>query len=62
VVKTAIASETHSRTRYQQGLASFLDLLNVQQSRFDAELSLIRVKVNQLTNRITLGLALGIGA
>ncbi len=62
VVKTAIASETHSRTRYQQGLASFLDLLNVQQSRFDAELSLIRVKVNHLTNRITLGLALGIGA
>jgi multidrug efflux system outer membrane protein len=58
---SAKTAEQNYHLRYSQGLVDILDLLNVQQTRFSAETTLIQINVNLLTNRIDLGLALGLG-
>ena len=47
--------------KYRQGLVTLLDLLQVQQQTFDLKSQLSQVIYNRLANRITLGLALGLG-
>jgi len=47
--------------RYQGGRASYLDLLTVQRTLFDAELSLARTRRNQLVSVVKLYKALGGG-
>lgn len=58
---SAKSSEKNYQSRYRQGLADILDLLKVQQNRFDTEANLIQTQVDLLNNRINLGLALGLG-
>ncbi|WP_067863111.1 TolC family protein [Neptuniibacter marinus] len=55
-----LSSDTY-REKYRQGLVSFLDLLEVQQQTFNLEAQLTEITYQRLTNRITLGLALGLG-
>ena len=47
--------------KYRQGLVTLLDLLQVQQQTFDLKSQLSQVIYNRLANRVTLGLALGLG-
>jgi NodT family efflux transporter outer membrane factor (OMF) lipoprotein len=47
--------------QYRQGLTSFLDLLTIQKETFDLEAELTQITYQRLSNRITLGLALGLG-
>jgi outer membrane protein TolC len=47
--------------QYRQGLTTFLDLLTIQKQSFDLEAELTQVTYQRLSNRITLGLALGLG-
>ena len=49
------------QTKYRQGLVSILDLLDVQQDLYDLEEQLDDLNYQRLNNRITLGLALGLG-
>lgn len=64
-LKEAVASAQRSyvsfREKYQQGLVNIFDLLNSQQQTFDLKAQLIQIKYSRLTNRIDLGLALGLG-
>lgn len=55
------ASLAHYRARYRDGLNDILDLLNAKQSAFSARIQLLQTQQTRLTNRITLGLALGMG-
>lgn len=48
--------------KYRQGLSDMLDLLTVQTQTFDLAIQLNTLKYERLANRVTLGLALGIGA
>ncbi len=57
----ADASFEHYRARYREGLVDILDLLTAEQSAFDARTALLQVRQDRLNNRITLGLALGMG-
>lgn len=54
-------SEKNYQNRYRQGLVDILDLLQAQQSRFDTQSNVIETERTLLTNRIDLGLALGLG-
>lgn len=47
--------------KYRKGLVSILDLLEVQQKTFDLESQLNDLTYEHLSNRISLGLALGLG-
>lgn len=47
--------------QYRQGLINLLDLLQVQQQTFDLRSQLIQITHQRYRNRITLGLALGLG-
>ena len=47
--------------RYRDGLADIFDLLNAQQQAFDREVQYLEVRQSRKTNRITLGLSLGLG-
>ncbi len=47
--------------KYRQGLASFLDLLTVQTQTFDLQIQKTQLIYQRLSNRISLGLALGLG-
>jgi outer membrane protein TolC len=47
--------------QYRQGLTSFLDLLTIQKETYDLEAELTQITFQRLSNRITLGLALGLG-
>jgi len=49
------------QTKYRQGLASFLDLLTVQTQTFDLQIQKTQLIYQRLSNRISLGLALGLG-
>jgi NodT family efflux transporter outer membrane factor (OMF) lipoprotein len=64
-IESALANSHNSLARYQEsyraGLVDILDLLNVQQQTFDLELQLDNLNNERLTNRIDLGLALGLG-
>lgn len=55
------ASLAHYQTRYRDGLNDILNLLNAKQNAFDARIQLLQTQQARLTNRITLGLALGMG-
>jgi len=64
-IENALQSARRNLQQYQQkyrnGLVSVLDLLNVQQEAFDLESQLNELTFQRLSNRITLGLALGLG-
>ncbi|GAB3103179.1 TolC family protein [Aestuariicella hydrocarbonica] len=49
------------QSKYRSGLATMLDLLLVQQQAYDLEAQLDNLTYQFLSNRITLGLALGLG-
>ncbi|MFK4752269.1 TolC family protein [Oceanobacter antarcticus] len=59
---SARANEERYLRRYRSGLVDLLDLLTVQQSRYDLEGTLNTLTYQRLSNRITLGLALGLPA
>ncbi len=54
-------SEVEFRERYESGLATILDRLDTERAVFDARASLLAVRCERLKNRVTLGLALGMG-
>lgn len=58
---TSIDNLAHYRESYRQGLSNMLDLLIVQTQTFDFAIQLNNLKYERLANRVTLGLALGIG-
>lgn len=55
------ASLEHYLAAYSDGLADILDLLNAEQTAFDAHIQLLEVQQSRLANRVDLGLALGMG-
>jgi len=57
----AEASLQHYQARYQDGLNDILDLLNARRSAFSTRIQLLQTQQARLSNRITLGLALGMG-
>lgn len=59
--ESAKRSENTYTTRYRQGTVSLIDLLQVQQQTFSLQTQVTQLTYQQLTNRITLGLALGLG-
>ncbi|WCE31569.1 TolC family protein [Vibrio sp. SCSIO 43137] len=65
-IRDALASAKRSSVtyeeKYRQGLATIFDLLTAQQKTFDLESQLTQMTYNRLSNRIDLGLALGLGA
>ena len=54
------SSDTYTK-QYRQGLVDILDLLSVYQQTYDLQAQLLQLQFNQLSNRIRLGLALGLG-
>ncbi len=60
-LKNAERSFETYQTKYRQGLVTFLDLLTVQTQTFDLQVQKTQLTYNRLSNRITLGLALGLG-
>ena len=64
-INTALESAQRSYStylsKYQQGLVDILDLLTVQKKLYDLEAQLAQINYTLLTNRIDLGLALGLG-
>ncbi|WP_321492407.1 TolC family protein [uncultured Desulfobacter sp.] len=65
-IETALATAVDTLVQYQksyrQGLSGMLDLLVVQAQTFDLAIQQNTLKYERLANRVTLGLALGIGA
>ncbi|MEM1230830.1 MAG: TolC family protein [Pseudomonadota bacterium] len=57
----ARSNRTLFESRYRDGVANVFDLLNAQQSAFDAEVALLNTQLRQNQNRVDLGLALGLG-
>lgn len=64
-IKEALANAERSSenytSKYRQGLADVLDLLTVYQQTYNLKAQLLQLYFNQLSNRIDLGLALGLG-
>lgn len=60
-LSTARRSLQQYQQRYRSGLATLLELLEVQQQSYDLEASLNNLTQQRLANRIDLGLALGLG-
>lgn len=64
-ISTALQSAERNLLNYQQryrnGLATILELLSVQQQRYDLQAQLNTLAYQRLANRIDLGLALGLG-
>lgn len=64
-IETSLNSAENSLQAYQKsyraGLVDILDLLSVQERVYDLEIQLDNLIHEQLANRITLGLALGLG-
>lgn len=54
-------TQSHYEARYREGLVSILDVLNVQRSTFELAENLLQVRFERLSNRIDLGLAMGLG-
>lgn len=65
LTKSALASAKRSEitntSRYRQGTVSLIDLLNIQQQTFSLQAQVTQLKYEKLNNRISLGLALGLG-
>ncbi len=60
-VKAAKNAESLSRLRYDQGVASYLEVLDTERTSFNSELELSQTKQNYLTTYIKLYKALGGG-
>lgn len=64
-IETALRNSQNSLSRYhnnyRQGLVDILDLLTVQSQTYDLQIQLNNLIYERLANRITLGLALGLG-
>ncbi|WDE05862.1 TolC family protein [Thalassomonas viridans] len=60
-LQSARRSEVTYTERYRLGTVSLIDLLQVQQQTFSLQAQVTRLTYQKLTNRITLGLALGLG-
>lgn len=64
-IESALASARNNLAQYERsyrsGLVDILDLLTVQQQTYDLEAQLDALRHDRLVNRITLGLALGLG-
>jgi outer membrane protein TolC len=64
-IKLALASAKRSEvtytSRYRQGSVSLIDLLQIQQQTFSLQAQVTQLTYARLNNRITLGLALGLG-
>jgi len=60
-VVSAQRSFSNYQSKYQQGLVDILDLLSVQQQVYNLQAQLSQLNYTILTNRIDLGLALGLG-
>lgn len=54
-------SEVTYTTRYRQGTVTLIDLLQIQQRTFSLQTQVTQLTYERLNNRITLGLALGLG-
>lgn len=52
---------TQYQKKYRSGLVTLLDLLDVEQQTYDLQAQLDDLTLQRLNNRITLGLALGLG-
>jgi multidrug efflux system outer membrane protein len=57
----ARATQKVAQSRYERGLESYLEVLDAQQTRFQAEEDLVLVDLSIMTNRVTLHRALGGG-
>ena len=60
-LQSAQRSFSNYQSKYQQGLVDILDLLTVQQTVYDLQAQLTQLHYTLQTNRIDLGLALGLG-
>lgn len=60
-LKEARATQKISENRYLRGLVGYLNVLDAQQARFQAEENLVLVDLEILSNRVTLHRALGGG-
>jgi len=60
-LESAIRSEKTYTERYRLGSTSLLDLLTIQEQTFSLQSAVSQLTYQQLSNRITLGLALGLG-
>jgi len=60
-LKSAQSNSEHFKSKYKQGLVDILDLLQVQQQTFNLKAQWLQLTFDQLSNRIDLGLALGLG-
>lgn len=60
-LESAERSEVTYTSRYRQGTVSLLDLLQIQQQTFTLQAQVTQLTYERLNNRITLGLALGLG-
>lgn len=60
-LESAQRSEATYTSRYRQGTSSLIDLLQVQQETFSLEAQVTQLTYQRLNNRISLGLALGLG-
>ncbi|WP_051221550.1 TolC family protein [Neptunomonas japonica] len=54
------ASLNHYQTRYRDGVSDILNLLSAQQSTYEAQIQVLQIRQARLSNRISLGLALGL--
>ncbi|MEM9743193.1 MAG: TolC family protein [Pseudomonadota bacterium] len=54
------ANQALFESRYREGIANIFDLINAQQSAYDAEVQLLNTQLRQAQNRVDLGLALGL--
>nr|WP_252734013.1 TolC family protein [Pseudoalteromonas sp. C2R02] len=65
LIKSALASAKRSEItyteRYRQGTTSYIDLLQIQQQTFSLQTQVTQLTYQHLSNRISLGLALGLG-
>ncbi|MGX9418588.1 TolC family protein [Vibrio sp. RC27] len=60
-LESALRSFESYKDKYQQGLVDIYDLVSIQENTFDIKSQLAQVQYERLTNRIDLGLALGLG-
>lgn len=61
-LNSAKRSEASYISRYRQGTVTLLNLLQIQQQTFSLQTQVTQLTYQQLTNRVSLGLALGLGA
>lgn len=60
-VEASARAKTDFEEQYRNGLVDFLDLVNVQNTHFDLQSQYAQITYQRLSNRIQLGLALGLG-